>query len=710
MLEAVIHRVLRALLLVVAATAVPSVADEGCFDPATSPFDKNDWSYCQKVSNDNHDIYMYYTPLEDTVLIGFHALNNTEGWTSLGINGNGGMKGATFIVVREEDGAWIAEDRHAMDYVMPTLDDQQDVKLLFAKQENGQTAWGVAIPQNSCDSDGNDYAIQDRTTTMLWAVGGSHTFGTHTARGQFQANLLQAPKQLPSTDYLSYVELLMPNVTVVMGEGGTDPTNPYICAYYDLEEIGPSMGITSEQTVHVTRFSPVLSPESKHHVHHMILFACTSDDSSDVANKHLTVVPECTSMPADCQEMKWPWAVGARDSVFPENVGLPVGGETNRFLLLQVHYYNPTLEEGIKDSSGVRVYYTTELLEQEAGVMSLVAGVSSWQRSPLPAGEERVSISFTTPSECTRNAWNETLTILGVGHHMHRYGTHMEIQVVRDGVNLGILRPESHYDFLHQALDEPVPAIRQLLPGDQITQTCVYDTTGAQGEFVEFGDTTQQEMCYSPIYYYPRQPYADSFGVMRPWLNSTWCLEPATSEEFQAVNLSLCAQKLYENVPQFYGFDNDVESTFDLLTACNGGDAFQDLFIDLPDLCPKCQSAANCTYEEVALHAQGVCTVLCDEVIGLSLYPDLNRTEPYKYGNWGCNPYYYHEPTVPEASVCEAKGLTSFDSVEVNDVVLMDIPGKAPTDNNLETSACNKAVVFDLFIVGVSAALSFAFM
>ncbi|KAL7516290.1 hypothetical protein ACHAWX_001320 [Stephanocyclus meneghinianus] len=597
-----------------------------------------------------------------------------------------------------------------MDYVMPTLDVQQDVKLLFAKQEKGQTAWGVAIPQNSCDSDGNDYAIQDRMTTMLWAVGSSHIFGTHTARGQFQANLMQAPKELPSTDDLPYIELLMPNVTVQMGEGGTDPTNPYICSYYDLAEIGPSMGITPNQTVHVTRFSPVLSSESKRYVHHMILYACSSNDSSNDATSHLTVVPECTSMPAGCQEMKWPWAVGARDTVFPDNVGLPIGGEMNRFLLLQMHYYNPSLKEGIKDSSGVRVYYTTDLLEQEAGVMSLVAGVDNWQRSPLPAGEERVSISFTTPSECTRNAWNETLNILGVGHHMHRYGTYMEINIVRDGVNLGILRPESHYDFLHQAFDEPVPSIRQLLPGDQITQTCVYDTTAAQGEFVNFGETTQDEMCYSPIYYYPRQHSTDSFGAMRPWLNSSWCLEPAISEGFQESNLSLCAQKMYENIPLFYGFDSEVESTFDQLTACNGGDAFQDLFIELPDLCPICQTTGNCTSEEVVLHAQDLCAALCDEVVGLSLYPDLNRTEPYEYGNWGCNPLYYREPTVPEAPVCQTKGVASFDSIEVNDIVLADIPGNAPTEGNLESSSCNKAVVFDSFIFGVGASLIFSLM
>ena len=189
---------------------------------------------------------MYYTPLEDTVLIGFHALQETEGWSALGINGNGGMKGATFIVVRQDDdGTWIAEDRFAMDYTMPTLDERQDVKLLFAEQEDGQTAWGVVVPQSSCDSDGNDYDIVDRYTSMLWAVGSSHAFGYHIQRGQFQANLMHAPEEPANTDGLASIELRMPDVDVVLGEGGEDPTNTYICSFFDLHEIAASEGFSA---------------------------------------------------------------------------------------------------------------------------------------------------------------------------------------------------------------------------------------------------------------------------------------------------------------------------------------------------------------------------------------------------------------------------------------------------------------------------------
>jgi hypothetical protein len=166
------------------------------------------------------------------------------------------------------------------------------------------------------------------------------------------------------------------------------------------------------QPIHVTRFSAVLNPQSKQYVHHMILYAC-DDEEPSIQMDHMKVMPECTSMPEGCLEMKWPWAVGGRDTQFPDNVGLPIGG-SSRFLMLQMHYYNPSLDEGIVDNSGVMIHYTTDLKEEEAGVMQIVGATSMWQRKePLPTGQKRVSISFATPSECTQKAWTEPLNIIG---------------------------------------------------------------------------------------------------------------------------------------------------------------------------------------------------------------------------------------------------------------------------------------------------------
>ena len=91
---------------------------------------------------------MYYTPLADHVMLGLHALEDVKGWSSLALSGNGGMKGASQIVVRrDDDDKWVAEDMHSHDYVTPSVDESQDVQLIFAQQDEltGETAWGGLV-------------------------------------------------------------------------------------------------------------------------------------------------------------------------------------------------------------------------------------------------------------------------------------------------------------------------------------------------------------------------------------------------------------------------------------------------------------------------------------------------------------------------------------------------------------------------------------
>ena len=88
-------------------------------------------------------------------------------------------------------------------------------------------------------------------------------------------------------------------------------------------------------------------------------------------------------------------------------------------------------------------------------------------------------------------------------------------------------------------------------------------------------------VCTSFCTDYPRQD-EEIFGSMPVWFDADTCTQPANSAEFQTADLSLCAESLYSNVPAFYRFEDEVPIPFDLLTACNGGDLFQDLFIELP--------------------------------------------------------------------------------------------------------------------------------
>ena len=64
--------------------------------------------------------------------------------------------------------------------------------------------------------------------------------------------------------------------------------------------------------------------------------------------------------------------MGADAFVYPEQVGLSIGGDSfNRYVMLEVHYNNPELKSGKIDSSGIRFHVTTNLREYDAGVIEL---------------------------------------------------------------------------------------------------------------------------------------------------------------------------------------------------------------------------------------------------------------------------------------------------------------------------------------------------
>lgn len=66
------------------------------------------------------------------------------------------------------------------------------------------------------------------------------------------------------------------------------------------------------------------------------------------------------------------WAMGADAFVYPEEAGLSIGGtDFNPYIMLEVHYNNPELHEGVIDSSGIRFVLTKTLRKYDAGVIEL---------------------------------------------------------------------------------------------------------------------------------------------------------------------------------------------------------------------------------------------------------------------------------------------------------------------------------------------------
>mmetsp|Transcript_53968 Transcript_53968/g.101216 ORF Transcript_53968/g.101216 Transcript_53968/m.101216 type:complete len:617 (+) Transcript_53968:45-1895(+) len=469
-----------------------------CYDGAGG-FLQEHWPFCQQLKP---GLLMYFGPSMDGdyMKLGLHAENHT-GWSALAIGGNGGMKGAQQFVVRKVDDEWVAEERYSTDYTTPQLQETQEVLLFFASESGGHTSWGVLLPTRSCQP-GDRYAMEDVGMFMHWALGYSHDFFHHKERGQFSTNLVAGPPT-PPPDMSSFetVTMTMPDVSVVMGEGGSDPKNPYICGVFDL---GAAMrsGLNHSLKHHVAKFSPVLDPASVQYVHHMILFECSDEAASQNNFTHNQIVPNCERMIRGCQTTTWPWAVGGGDLVLPDDVGVPVGNGA-RWYALQVHYYNPSLEEGVNDGSGVRLTLSPAIRTHDAATFGVNGGVAPMQRDPLPAGEADYALpSAVLPSGCT-NQWDvEEITVLGVMHHAHLLGKKLALHVTRNGEYLGEMRREKYYDFNHQSLEGS--SVAKLRRGDELTLTCSYDTT-SRTEPTTFGDLTQDEMCLAYFLHYPAQ-------------------------------------------------------------------------------------------------------------------------------------------------------------------------------------------------------------
>ncbi|KAL7535490.1 hypothetical protein ACHAXR_006524 [Thalassiosira sp. AJA248-18] len=600
--------------------AAPSAATSdsgGCFD-SSSPFHPDDWMHCQEITD---TLRMYYTPLNDTIMMGLHATEDVFGWSALAPSGNGGMKGAAQIVVRQDNsGEWIAEDRHSFDKVTPSMDEQQDVQLLFAQQDEdtGETAWGVVIPQDPCDEP-YDYAIENRDIMMLWAVGSAHDFGFHKSRGQFMANLMDLPPVIPDLNEYDHIDLVMPNVHMVRGEPELDPKNPFICTYFDLAVLGADKGFTADDKIQMVGYEPIIKEGNEEYIHHLTLFSCEGTVDSEGQSsgfdgtnlEHNLVIPACTSMPPGCNGLFVAWAIGQDPPIYPEDVGFPIG-EGQRFLVMQMHYFNPNLDKDVYDSSGLKLHFTTDPRPIDAGLMSFLSAVATGQQPPLPGGMKDVTTdTMYVEPDCTQ-AWTEPLSVLSVFHHSHFMGLKQEIVVERDGKNMGPMRTEYRYDYNHQvrlfssnlglysthktlSLNNPsiniiylkgtlepnngnylvlyciignfyawyshcalsfTSALAKLLPGDRMSAVCHFDTSGVSSDsVVEIGEESDREMCFQAVFYYPKQQaatgftYGDAQGYS-PWVMSdyNWCSMPPTEEVYG----SLCAEKFFQDIPGFY--------------------------------------------------------------------------------------------------------------------------------------------------------------
>jgi hypothetical protein len=107
-------------------------------------------NYQDLVDEGAYRLYWNYTSTDFIAEI--HV--RTTGWVGFGFSPNGGMAGSD-MVIGWVDSKGVANftDRYASGKVLPTVDKNQNYKLLFSAERNGYTIFKFSRPIKLCDSD-----------------------------------------------------------------------------------------------------------------------------------------------------------------------------------------------------------------------------------------------------------------------------------------------------------------------------------------------------------------------------------------------------------------------------------------------------------------------------------------------------------------------------------------------------------------------------
>uniref|UniRef100_A0A3B5BBC6 Monooxygenase DBH like 1 n=1 Tax=Stegastes partitus TaxID=144197 RepID=A0A3B5BBC6_9TELE len=413
--------------------------------------------------------------------ITFQLVVNSTGWVGFGLSPNGGMKGSDIVIGGlGPDGSYFT-DRHATGKSTPLVDEQQNYVLLSMSENDGQTIMTFQRTIKACDD--KDFHITTGPIKLIYAYGTTDKIEYHMSRrGTKEVNLLNyMPRTVPTSS--NYLSAQMDKFTV-----------PAVPTYYHCKVLQfPKLNTKH----HIYQIEPVI--ENKDVVHHILLYRCPH---------FVTQTYEYKCYVGDvgdtCFHVLASWGIGGAVFEFPENVGIPVGGDNNNpFYRLEIHYNNPESKAGKYDSSGLRLHYTAQLRQHDASILN--AGVLV--RSPLTYNIPPKTSQFRTYGICNTSQFSQhvnpvpDLHVFAVLLHTHLAGRKVRVGHFRDGKQIGFLGLDENYDFEFQQTVS-LGSIKTIKPGDEIIVECTYSTADRDG-ITQVGRSTTDEMCLAFLFYYP---------------------------------------------------------------------------------------------------------------------------------------------------------------------------------------------------------------
>jgi hypothetical protein len=193
---------------------------------------------------------------------------------------------------------------------------------------------------------------------------------------------------------------------------------------------------------------------------------------------------DCSVTSLDLQ-MLYAAGIGTDDLTFPE--GTAVRLRAGQYINLNLHLFNAG-ETAISGDSAVMVKTVpADAVENEVDMV--FAG--TFDIGIPPDGQPH-----TMRGGCTLGA---DYDVIAWWPHMHQFATHQTVTITSAaGGSVEVL--DDDYAFSEQRYYPEMP-IRHLSTGDQVEVACTYVNNGP--DYVEWGDSSNAEMCFSGMYRYP---------------------------------------------------------------------------------------------------------------------------------------------------------------------------------------------------------------
>lgn len=256
-----------------------------------------------------------------------------------------------------------------------------------------------------------------------------------------------------------WVSLMEGDWTLAAGEEG------YFCVY-----------TTVPRDMYVKAFRPLI-PLGTHHT---------------VVTRYEGTQPDGTvrcGVGTNGQSMIYGSGVGSPDFEFPTGVGLHLTAGTR--LLANLHLYNAS-DAPLSGRSGALIQEATAAeIQHEAEIV--LAGPTATLAVPPGMSTQQGNCSIS-------NIASEPITVFALSQHMHKLGKSMRSVVTRGSEQ--IMLQDVPYNFENQTFQLKTPTV-ELRPGDTLTTYCTYDNT--TGTTVRFGESSDDEMCFTDLFYYPAQ-------------------------------------------------------------------------------------------------------------------------------------------------------------------------------------------------------------